>query len=334
MIKGEVGGRAHHVQELLGGELWGLQPEAILDVAPNDPGELDEESIHLVRPGAWECQKILELGERDLGGVAAALPCPVSDPRPNRERSNRRPDDQRRDDERPDGPTRGLEGTQLSARRAELERSILRKNGRDLELELLRQELVRVFPLGRGRLTGSPVHELDQDRRDRLLSGTEGLEGVALTGDGPTLIVDTLRWSEVDDREAIERLAELRHQELDTRLGSDLEIEGQGVADQRERRRHAYGRLDRATLAGLLDRILTGGRKREKQEGESDRRSPHRRSLLSRIRKNRTSGSTTDPDASIWMKSIPEDRSRRSRERTRSLAVFWTSRRNSSEPVS
>ena len=60
----------------------------------------------------------------------------------------------------------------------------------------------------------------------------------------------------------------------------------------------------------------------------------HRRILRSRMRKKRTRGSTTEPAASMWMKSIPRVRNRRSRVSIRSRAACSSSRRKPAAPVS
>ena len=57
VIARQVGRVAHHLEELLGGELGRAQLEAILEIAAHDARELDEEGVHLAAGhSAWACR--------------------------------------------------------------------------------------------------------------------------------------------------------------------------------------------------------------------------------------------------------------------------------------
>ena len=69
-------------EELLGGELGGAKAEAVLQVAADDPRELDVELLELLRAGSAAIEQRLQLAHGDLvGGLPAALlaePPPVA----------------------------------------------------------------------------------------------------------------------------------------------------------------------------------------------------------------------------------------------------------------
>ena len=121
------------------------------------------------------------------------------------------------------------------------------------EVESFGQKLVGILALGSGLATWATIHELDEQRRYALSARMRWRKRIQLARDGAAVVSQRLRRCEVDDREAVERFAELGHQQLDSRLGRHHHFETDGIADRGLCGCYANQRHDRPGFALRLE---------------------------------------------------------------------------------
>ncbi len=311
----QVRGAADLFQESLGGEFGGADRKAIFQVAADNPREFDEEDARVCALGERTAQQGLEFGIGHLPrGSDRGLGRPVS---PGAHEEHRGEGKQKAAPENPlpenavaPAEAQGLHG------RTEIGTGAVRDHRGDLEGEGLGQDLVGIQIIGGGDLPRPMVNEFEKNRREGVLPGRGGLQGVALAVESLALWGQALPGDEVDDSKAIEGFAEGGHEHFDPGLGQGFDVQNHGITDDRLVRGKLHPDLHRAgNRTGLEGGCFPGHQTEADQESPPSQasglpRNPgarrgckgggnHRRVLRSRARKKRTRGSTTLPAASI-----------------------------------